>query len=56
MSLKLYEIIVSKGDICKHEKSVLNVSGMFFIASGVSKLMNGKRPEIHVRSPERELQ
>ena len=30
MSPKLYKIIVSKGDICKHEKSVLNVSGMFF--------------------------
>ena len=27
---------VSKGDICKHAKSMLNVSGMFFIASGVS--------------------
>ena len=36
MSQKLYEITVSKGDICKHMKSMLNASGMFFIASGVS--------------------
>ena len=28
-------ITVSKGDVCKHAKSMLNVSGMFFIASGV---------------------
>ena len=32
-------ITVSKGDICKHEKSKLNVSGMFFIVSG-SLLIN----------------
>ena len=36
MSQKLYKITVSKGDICKHAKSMLNVSGMFFITSGVS--------------------
>ena len=36
MSQKLYKITVSKGDICKHAKSMLNVSGMFFIASRVS--------------------
>ena len=34
---------------------MLNVSGMFFIASGVSYLMNGKGREIPVTSPEREL-
>ena len=28
-------ITVSKGDVCKHAKSMLNVSGMFFIVSGV---------------------
>ena len=33
---KLYKITVSKRDICKHAKSMLNMSGMFFIASGVS--------------------
>ena len=33
---KLYKVTISKGDICKHEKSMLNVSGMFFIASRVS--------------------
>ena len=33
---KLYKVTVSKGDICEHAKSMLNVSGMFFIASGVS--------------------
>ena len=33
---KLYKITVSKGDICKHAQSMLNVSGIFFIASGVS--------------------
>ena len=31
-----YKVTVSKGDICKHAKSMLNVSAMFFIASGVS--------------------
>ena len=36
MSQKLYKITVSKEDICKHAKSMLNVSGVFFIASGVS--------------------
>ena len=33
---KLYKITVTKGDIRKHAKSMLNMSGMFFIASGVS--------------------
>ena len=28
-------ITVSKGDVCKHAKSMVNVSGMFFITSGV---------------------
>ena len=28
-------ITVSKGDVCKPANSMLNVSGMFFIASGV---------------------
>ena len=28
-------ITVSKGDVCKHAKSMLNVSGMFFVTSGV---------------------
>ena len=59
MSQKLYKITVSKGDICpdicKHAKSMLNVSGMFFLTSGVSQLMNGKRREIPVTPPEREL-
>ena len=53
---KLYKITVSKGDIRKHAKSMLNMSGMFFIASGVSSLMNGKKRKIPVTPPERELQ
>ena len=40
MAQKHYKITVSKGDICKHASSMLNVSGMFFIISGVSWLMN----------------
>ena len=36
MAQKLYKITVSKGDICKHAKSMLSVPGMFFMASGVS--------------------
>ena len=32
MAQKHYKITVSKGDICKHALSMLNVSGMFFIA------------------------
>ena len=35
---------------------MLNVSGMFFIASGISQLMNGKRHEIPVNPPGGELQ
>ena len=35
---------------------MLNASGMFFITSGVSLLMNGKRRETPVKAPERELQ
>ena len=31
----LYKIAVSIGDICKHAKSMLNVSAMFFLAWGV---------------------
>ena len=34
---------------------MLNVSGVFFMASGVSYSMNGKGREISVTSPEREL-
>ena len=35
---------------------MLNVwSGMFFITTGVSYLINGKRREIPVMSPERKL-
>ena len=34
---------------------MLNVSGMFFMASGVSYLTNGKGREIPVTPPEREL-
>ena len=52
----MYKITVSKGDIRKHAKSMLNVSGMFFITRGVSSLMNGKRREIPVTPPECELQ
>ena len=37
MSQKLYKITVSKGNICKHAKLMLNVSSMLLIASGVSK-------------------
>ena len=33
---KLYKITALKEAICKQAKSMLNVSGMFFIASGVS--------------------
>ena len=33
-----------------------NVPGMFFITSGVSLFMNGKRRETPVTPPERELQ
>ena len=32
---KPYKLAVSKGDICKHAKSTLNMSGMFFITRGV---------------------
>ena len=35
MGQKLYEISVSKEGLCKHAKSMLNVSGFFFIACGV---------------------
>ena len=35
MAQKLYKTAL-KGDICKQAISMLNVSGMFFIASGVS--------------------
>ena len=35
---------------------MLNVTGMFFITSGVSSLMNSKRRESPVTPPERELQ
>ena len=52
----MYKITVLKGDIRKHAKSMLNVSGMFFITRGVSSLMNGKRREIPVTPPECELQ
>ena len=45
---KLYKITVLKGDIRKHAKSMLNMSGTFFIASGVSLLMNGKKRKIPV--------
>ena len=41
MSQKLYKITVPKGDICKQAKSMLNVPGMFFIASGVFQLRDG---------------
>ena len=34
---------------------MLNVSGMFFMAGGVSYLMNGEGREIPVTPPEREL-
>ena len=41
------KITVLKEDICKHVSSMLNVwSGMFFITTGVSYLINGKRREI----------
>ena len=53
---RMYKITVSKGDIRKHAKSMLNVSGMFFITRGVSSLMNGKRRKIPVTPPECELQ
>ena len=53
---KHYKITVSQGDICKHALSMLNVSGLFSITSGVSLLMNGKRSQIPVTPPERELQ
>ena len=36
MAQKLYKITALNGDICKQAISILNVSAMFFIASGVS--------------------
>ena len=36
MAQKLYKVTALKGNICKQAISMLNMSGMFFIASGVS--------------------